>query len=343
MIYRSPRMEERGVFNSLAKHPLQSWEWGDFRETTGVSVERAVGFEGAEAKKQLQITFHPIPKLPYTVGYFPKGEIPNEMMSKTLLEMGKRNKALMIKIEPDVYRPIGSDNDLSEIRKTLLNTGYEKGRSLFTPYSFMLDLTKTEDQLLKNMKSKTRYNLRLAEKKGVTVEEDTSIDGFEEYLELLKLTTKRQSFYAHTEKYQRNMWKFMNKAGIARVLKAKYEGRTLAAWVMFVFNDTLYYPYGASSRENREVMASNLLMWEAIKFGKKLNLKTLDMWGSLGPNASPKDSWFGFHKFKEGYGATLMEFVGTYDLVIEPQLYKLYRIADRWRWRYLRLKSKFSF
>lgn len=86
-------------------------------------------------------------------------------------------------------------------------------------------------------------------------------------------------------------------------------------------------------------MASNLIMWEAIKFGKKLNLKYFDMWGALNNPPDEKDPWYGFHKFKEGYGAIHTEFVGSYDLIINPLMYQLYKVADKVRWGLLRIKK----
>jgi lipid II:glycine glycyltransferase (peptidoglycan interpeptide bridge formation enzyme) len=343
MIYRKPREDEKRIFDHLALHPLQSWPWGSFREQTGVEVERLIGFEGSESVAQIQVTFHPIPKLGYTVGYYPKGQWPDEILLDALKKLGKRKRALFVKLEPNVSSPPKNEADISGLREFLIENGCEPGRALFTPYSFVIDLSKNEDELLAQMKPKTRYNVRLAEKNGVTVTEDTSDAGFEEYMKLLKLTTSRQGFYAHSENYQRQMWQAMNGAGMARILKATYQGQTLVVWILFQFNYSLYYPYGASSRDHRDKMASNLIMWEAIKLGKRLNCRTFDLWGSLGPNPNPKDPWFGFHKFKEGYGGDLVQFVGSYDLVVEPQLYRLYRIADRWRWRYLRLKHKLPF
>jgi len=111
--------------------------------------------------------------------------------------------------------------------------------------------------------------------------------------------------------------------------------------LLFVFNKTLYYPYGASTRENRELMAPTLLMWEAIRFGKKMGCTSFDLWGDIEPNPSPDNPYFGFHKFKEGFSPKLTEFLGTYDLVINPGLYQLYKISDSLRWKFLHLKSKF--
>ena len=190
---------------------------------------------------------------------------------------------------------------------------------------------------MKNMHQKTRYNLRLAEKRGVEIIEDSSEVGFEDYWKLMEETTKRQGFFAHGKEYHCKMWQTMTESGMGHLFKAVYEGKTLTAWMVFILNDTIYYPYGASSNENREVMASNLMMWEVIRYGKKQGCRLFDMWGSLGPTPDIKDPWYGFHKFKQGYGAELVEFLGSFDLVVKPTLYKLYGLTDRLRWVGLKL------
>jgi len=343
MIYRAPRVDEIDSYENLAEHPLQSFAWGEFRETTGVITRRIVGFDNSEMVSQAQVTFHPLPSVPYTVGYYPKGKWPDEIQLKALAELGAREKALFIKLEPNISKPPYQESDIKGLRAFLEEHNCTPGRPLFTPYSFIMDLTKSEEELLALMKPKTRYNVRLAQKYGVTVAEDSSPQGFEEYLTLLKLTTKRQQFYAHGQDYQKNMWREMSEAGIGHIIKATYQGKVLAAWILFKYKDTLYYPYGASSREYPEVMASNLMMWEAIRIGKAWGCKKFDMWGALGPEAEKDDPWQGFHRFKEGYGGVLTEFVGSYDLVIDKQLYQIYRLVDRWRWRLLKLKSKIPF
>ncbi len=340
MIYREPRVDEKELYEKLPRHPLQSWAWGDFRELTHVTVKRLMGFDGSEAVSQLQLTFHPIPKLPYTVGYCPKGVWPDDIQLSALKDLGQREKAIFIKLEPDVSSPPKNAADLEGLRHILLTSGCQPGRPLFTQYSFLMDLTAPEDELLARMKSKTRYNIHVAEKHGVEVVEDSSDVAFETYLRLMKETTSRQQFYAHSETYHRNMWRTMRAAGIAHLLKATYQGEVLTAWILFKYKDRLYYPYGASSRTHREVMASNLVMWTAMRLGKSWGCRSFDLWGALGPNPNPKDPWYGFHNFKLGYGGALAEFVGSYDLVINPRLYQLYRTADTWRWRYLKLRSK---
>ena len=236
-----------------------------------------------------------------------------------------------------------NQKNFDQIKKFLLANGCQPGRPLFTRHTLRIDLTKTEEKILARMKEKTRYNLRLAQKRGVEVVEDNSSEAFETYLKLLRETTQRQGFYAHTSQYHRKMWAALKKAGIARLLLAKYKGKVLAAWILFVFKKTLYYPYGASSREHRQVMPAYAMMWAAIQFGKKTGCETFDLWGSLGPNPNPQDPWFGFHRFKTGFGPDLIEFIGTYDLVVNSQIYPLIRRLEDWRWQWLRFRARLPF
>ena len=304
-------------------HPLQSTQWALFREKSGVKIINT---------KDLQLTIHKIPHTHWDIGYLPKGPMPDLKMIEELRNIGKKENCILIQLEPNVL----NDQDSKEKIKSLnLKPAVHP---LFTKYTFILDLTKSEEELLKNMHSKTRYNIKVAQKHGVEIVEDSSDKAFEEYLKLTKETTQRQGFYAHSEKYHRLMWETL-KNKIAHLFLAKYKGKVLVAWIVFVYNDTLYYPYGASSSENRETMASNLMMWEVIKWGKKIGLKKFDMWGALGPVPDKNDPWYGFHRFKEGYGPEHVEFVGSWDLVINPALYEFYKIADKIRWTLLRIKK----
>lgn len=303
-------------------HPLQSPEWGEFRELTGVKVVR----EG-----EIQVTIHKIPYTPFTVGYCPKSGMLEKEEVATLNRIAKENNCIFIKCEPKIEI---TNHKFSNSQ--MIKLGFVEGRSLFTKYNFVLDVTPSETELLASFKQKTRYNIKVAEKKGVTVAIDDSPLAFEKYLELTEETTKRQGFYAHSREYHKKMWNTLHPVGIAHLLTAKYEGEIITTWILFKFNDTLYYPYGASTREHREVMANNLVMWEAIRKAKEWNCHYLDMWGALGPDTDPKDPWFGFHTFKSGYCARHVEYIGTWDYVAMPTLYKLYRLGEKIRWMILR-------
>lgn len=339
MILRPILDNERELFNTVVTHPLQSWEWGEFKLKQGAVVERVGFFEGTKLKKAIQVFFHKLPNTSNTIGYFPKGIMPDDDQISGLRQLASQNKAVAIKMEPNICQPVESISGFDSIKEFLVKEGSRPGKSLFTRYTFILSLDPSEEELLANLKAKTRYNIHVAQKKGVEISENSTDEGLENHLKVLDETTKRQKFYAHTPKYFQDMWKILGPTGMMRIFEARYQGELLTSWIMFIFHDTLYYPYGASSSKFREVMASNLMMWEMIRFGKSLGLSRFDMWGALGPEPDQKDPWFGFHRFKQGYNGQLCEFLGTFDLVVQPTMYNVYRFADVLRWKYLRLRA----
>jgi lipid II:glycine glycyltransferase (peptidoglycan interpeptide bridge formation enzyme) len=324
---------EKDRWNSIATHPLQAWEWGEFRSRMGVDVVRLGAFEKEKLVEGWQITFHTIPHTKYCVGYFPKGSSPTQEMISVLKKLGIRKNALYIQLEPDVT--VEEPFTLSSFPSLRL-----AHRPLFTKYSFILDLTRSEDEILAAMHSKTRYNIRLAARHGVTIAEDNSDKAFQKYQELSEETTRRQGFYAHNKKYHKTMWSILSKSGIAHCFTATYEKEIVTAWIVFVWKNTIYYPYGASSRNHKEVMAPNLLLWEIIKWAKTKGIYYFDLWGAMGPNPDTKDSWYGFHRFKEGYAPLHVEYIGSYDLVIHSFLYSLFTFIDSIRWMILKIQSK---
>jgi len=334
MITREILKREKGEYNKVAIHPCQSWEWGEFRKKSGAEVIRIGVFKKEKLVSGYQLTMHSIPHTTYKIGYLPRGPMIDEEMIATLEKIGREKNCLFFRLEPNIIK---IPNTKYQIPNILLHSP----RPFFYKHTFLIDLTKSEDELLKQMRQKTRYNLKLAQKHGVKIVEDSSEKAFEAYLHLLEETTVRQRFYAHTTGYHRKMWEILKPAGIARLLKAEYQGEILAAWILFKFHEVLYYPYGASSSRHRRVMANNLMMWEAMKLGKKLGCKVFDLWGCLGPNPDFKNSWYGFHRFKEGYGGKLIELIGSFDLPLDLTRYRLYNFADDFRWKFLKLKSSF--
>ena len=340
---RSISDNEREVYDRAVCHPLQSFAWGDFKKAMGQNVERAGTFENDELISAFQISFHKIPHTIQTVGYFPKGITPDIEQLDFLKHLSAKQKAIFIKMEPYTASAVDTSNEnpkniLNEERNFLLDNGALAGKNLFTKYNFHIDLTPGLDELFGKLRSKTRYNTRLAMKKGVQIIEDTSENGMEIYIRLMQETTTRQKFFSHTPEYYRKMWKIIGQSpnSMMHIFHGMYNGQALVSWIIFLFNGKLYYPYGASSDAYREVMASNLMMWEAIKFGLCNNCTLFDLWGSLGPEPDTKDPWYGFHHFKEGYNPVLMENLGTFDLVYNKFLYKSFNLADKLRWFILR-------
>ncbi len=331
----------RQEYNTRVTHPLQSFEWGEFRTKTGVIVVRQGLERNGNLADAFTVTIHSIPHTPFTIGYVPKGNLPTKEMLHALETIGRKHKCIFIQLEPNIVRSSQFTVHSSQLG---LRPSHHP---LFTRFTFLLDITKSEEELLANMHHKTRYNIRVAQRKGVTVSEENTEKAFNTYLKLTDETTHRQKFYAHSHRYHTLQWETLPHTAHKNVLSshlltAKFENETLASWILFVFNNTLYYPYGASASSHRDKMASNLIMWEAIKFGKKLGLEQFDMWGALGPDPNSDDPWYGFHRFKQNYGATLTEFIGSYDFVLQPALYKIYQGTDVLRWTLLRLKKHFT-
>ena len=316
--------DQKNEYNSLATHIMQSWQWGEFRKSLGTPVRRYGLYTGKKLTRVFQLTLHKIPFTKSYVGYLPKGPFPDRELAEALTEIGKQENCAFIKVEPDVI------NLQSKAHSPQLDKRFKQSsKPLFTKHNFILDLTRPEDEILKNMHPKFRYNIKVAQKHGVKVEERIDEKAFKDYLKLYFETTKRQNYHGHNEQYHQKAWQSLQEADLARLLIAYYQQQPLTTWMLFNFKDTLYYPYGGSSEQHKNVMASNLVAWEAVKLGKKLGLKKFDLWGALGPDAPSNDPWQGFHQFKKKMGAEAVEYIGTYDLVFNPPLYHLFTFIDK--------------
>jgi len=313
----------QSIQNKMAQHPMQSWEWGEARKKMGVRVEKII-----EGDSIFQFTIHPIPYTSFSVGYLPRSIKPTESVLTQLYEFGKKNKLVLIKLEPYIQ------NDESYKLQVASCKLIPSPHPLFPEWTQTLDLQKTEDELFKNLKPKTRYNIRLAEKKGVIIKEISTDEGYSIFEKLYFETCKRQNYRGHTPTYHQQMWSSL-KDSEAHILVAFLGEVPLAAYELLYFNNRIYYLYGGSSLLHKNVMAPNLLMWEAIKLGKKLGAKEFDMWGSLPPNYSESHPWAGFTRFKQGYGSEFTHLSPSYDLVINPLLYKIYNFVYSIRERLL--------
>jgi lipid II:glycine glycyltransferase (peptidoglycan interpeptide bridge formation enzyme) len=279
-----------------------------------------------------QITFHPIPKTNFKIGYLPRSLWPSEEVLHYLKDYGKKHNVIFFKLEPYITA------DKLEIRNSKFSHNITKSpHPLFPEWTMTLDISKSEEELLANCKQKTRYNIRLAQKKGVVVKEMSTDEGFELFSKLYFETTRRQKYYGHTQSYHKIIWEHL-KAGIAHILIAFYEDTPLAAYELFKFHDTFYYPYGGSSNLHRNLMGANLIMWEAILLGKKLGATKFDMWGSLPPDYNHDDPWAGFTRFKEGYSAEFTHIMPSHDLVVSKTTYSLYNAIYKLRQAYLKLR-----
>lgn len=328
-------------YNRLASHVMQSWEWGEFRKSIGTPVCRYGLFKNSRLTTAFQLTLHKIPLTNQLIGYLPKGPIPDKELADALEAIGQQQGCAFIKVEPNI---LSTGAPFKVYPKFLPSP-----KPMFTRYNFIIDLTQSEESLLAKMHPKTRYNIKVAQRHNVRVEERTDDSAFKIYLKLYFETTHRQGFLGHNPEYHQQVWETLRKAGMARLFIAFYRParsaggpptsdirHPVSAWMILNFKDTCYYPYGGSSLKHKEVMANNLVCWEAIRLGKKMGLKKFDMWGAANnSNPSYKDPYYGFHRFKEGFGGELVEYIGTFDLVFNELVYYIVTFLDQ----FTRLKA----
>ncbi len=321
--------------NAVANHPLQSWEWGEARKAMGTEIVRIGKLEGDTLIKSYLMTIHPIPMTKALIGYIPRSNIPDEELLEFLKDFAKDRQIIFVKFEPDTNK---SDSAQKEIHTLQQKFNIKRSpHRLFPDWTMELDISPAEEELLQNLKQKTRYNIRLASKKGVVVKEMNTEEGFEIFSKLYFETTKRQNYYGHNKEYHRIVWDNL-KHTMATILVSFYENTPLGAYELFTFKNKLYYPYGGSSEEHRNVMGPNLLMWEAIRYGKSKECAVFDMWGAASPEQSQSSAFAGFTRFKEGYNAQFVEKIGSYDFIINPGMFSLYTVSYKLRNWYLSLR-----
>ena len=245
-------------YNRVITHIIQSWQWGDFRKKLGIPILRYGIYEKGQMTIAFQLTLHKIPFINFNVGYLPKGPFPDAKFAQALKKIGKENNCAFIKIEPNIESSVVSRQS-SNIDKSLALSP----KSLFTKHNFIIDLTQTEEQLLKNLHSKTRYNIKVAEKYKIKVENRSDDRAFEIYLKLYFETCRRQGYHGHNENYHRKVWESLRDAHMARIMIGSYQDKPLVAWMLLNFKDTFYYPYGGYNDLYRFTIATNFQAFEA--------------------------------------------------------------------------------
>lgn len=301
------------------KHVLQSSLWAEFREKWGTKVIR-VG--------NAQFTVHKVPLLKWTIGYMPR-PLPQDIDWKILSEKARENKCIFVKIEPnsDTFSPPQGYN-------------VKKGERIFAYATFLVDLHKSEEELLKAMNIKTRYNVNLARRKSVVIKHGTDEGMLQEFLEIHRQTARRHNILLHPDSYYKKLFEVFKNQKQAEILTAYYNNTPLASMMVLIYKDTAFYPYGGSLDLHREAKPFYLLMWEAFKLAKEKSCKYFDQWNCLLPEDERlTHPWYGFHYFKKGFGGDLVRFCGAYDVVFNPLLYYIFVLANKPRPAILKLIS----
>ncbi len=338
------RAWDRALLSLPNPHILQSWDWGAFKSRHGWHATRLLFEEGTGIVAAASVLQRKLPWLPLSILYVPKGpalDWTNVALADRVLEelerLARRRRALLVKIDPDVYYP-ESVPEFSprptcarELARLLESRGWRfSDEQIQFRNTLLLDLTQSEDELLAAMKQKTRYNVRLAGRRGVTIRRIVPTEGLDGLPEALGLfyqlyaeTAQRDGFVIRPADYYHDAWGTFLQGGKADVLLADFEGETVAGLIVFTFGPVTWYMFGASASHHRRHMPSYLLQWEAIRQAKAAGCTLYDLWGAP-DTPDESDPMWGVVRFKLGLGGQLARGVGAWDLAVNRVAYQLY-------------------
>jgi peptidoglycan pentaglycine glycine transferase (the first glycine) len=280
--------------------------------------------------------------------YLPKGplmdwsdELLRDRVLDDLQSFAKQQGAIFLKIDPEVVLgtgiperspmspDVGIDEHLDNSGQVVMSALKRRGWRFSSDQiqfrnTVMIDLSPSEDEMLARMKQKTRYNVRLASKKGVTVRVGNK-DDLSMLYKMYAETSVRDGFVIRDEGYYRTVWgTFMeSEAPTCEPLIAEVDGEPVAAIFVFYFAGRAYYIYGMSREAHREKMPNYLLQWEAMRRAKAAGCSFYDLWGAP-DEFNESDSMWGVFRFKEGLGGQVVRTLGAWDFTTKPFWYRLY-------------------
>jgi len=302
----------------------QSWEWGEILRSEGKRVERLQVVDSETVIAQAQVTYHRMPLRGPWYAFCPRG--PVLVMNQ---ELGIRNQgAAMYDCLYDYLKKQNCVFFRTESSTLIHNSKFLILKSLdINPRAtVMLDLGKTDEVLLKNMHPKTRYNIRVAQKRQLGVRNNKN---FNVFWDLIQKTGTRDGFRLHNETHYRAIFE----SPLSSQLTVYQGDQPLAAALFIGFGNKFTYLFGASDHRYRQLMAPHLIQWEGIQLGKRLGYTCYDFFG-VAPNTAQYGGGYDYHanhqyagvtRFKLGFGGKVVEDPGTYDLIISSPRYRIYQ------------------
>jgi lipid II:glycine glycyltransferase (peptidoglycan interpeptide bridge formation enzyme) len=316
----------------------QSFEWGEFQKSLGRRIWRLAVLVD---DKILGVCLLIKMKLPFNKFYFysPRGPVLPVVKLETVIkcliekikELAKQEKAIFWRFEPITGFKIQN----SKFR-------IQKNRDVQPSQTLVLNLEKSRDQLLSEMHPKTRYNIKLAEKRGIKISYSYDSIEIKNFLLLLKETSLRDKFKPHPDFYYQKMFEVLGAKDVEKqfegvrylsneiyekcflkLIKAKYQNKVLAANILMYFGDTVTYLHGASTAEKKNLMAPFLLQWQAILDAKEAGYQYYDFWGI------DEQKWPGVTRFKKSFAGQVVKYPGTFDLIFDEFWFRLYSLGKK--------------
>ena len=322
-------------------HLLQTSLWGAFKAQTGWEAGSVAVGAGEQIAAGALILMRPLP-LGQRLAYIPKGPVGpwwepevGDALFAAIHDAARSRGAFMLKVEPE-------ERDGSPALTALLVAGFRQSEQTVQPRSTIwVDLTDSEVDIRARMKSKFRYNIGLAGRKGVQVREGRQGD-LPAFSALMDKTSRRDGFAVHGPRYYQRVFDTFHPAGACKLLLATYEGRILAGLMVFAYAGKAWYMYGASSDEERNRMPNHALQWEALSWAREQGCEYYDLWGIpdevgrdperyLSTVDNRSDGLWGVYRFKQGFGGQVVRFAGAFDFIYSPLRYRAYQLALRLR------------
>ena len=312
----------------------QSLEWGNVKESWKKEVILSTDKDG-KIRASLCVW---IRKMPFfgNIMYSARGpicDIHDEEVLKDITdganELAKKYNAFVLRIEPDIKK------DDAEFRNIVKNLGYKikddakNFKDEIQPrFVFRLDIKgKTEDEVLQNFQQKTRYNIRLASKKGVIIKEGKRED-LKDFHNIMVETGKRDDFIIRSLSYFEKMYDELVPSRHMKLLMAYYEDKPIAGIIPIIYGKNVWYLYGASSNSFRNLMPNYLLQWTMIKEAIAMGANMYDFRGVSGV-VDENHPQYGLYRFKKGFGVEFTEFIGEVYIEYKPLKYKIYKFSEK--------------
>ncbi|PIU10802.1 hypothetical protein COT27_01210 [Candidatus Kuenenbacteria bacterium CG08_land_8_20_14_0_20_37_23] len=320
--------------NSYPTNFLQSWDWGEFNQKIlGNQIKRIVLFDDNELKMACLFIARQLP-FNKSFWYCPRGFVLHKNYTD---KMTHGYQAIMKVIRKDFrdkifLRVVPQDESQEQLFDFLKKLDFKKPTILLAScepnQTILLDLNRSEEELLLKMHPKTRYNINLATKKGIKIRvmtKQTQKNDFDVLYQLSQETAKRNNINIYSKKYYMDLINYFAQNETAMRIKlyiAEYQNKPLSAVIMVYFGSTATYLHGASSSEYRQLMPNHLIQWQAITDAKKMGMTIYDFWGISDTN--PK--WSGITQFKKSFGGSSFTFLGAWDYILDKKWYTIFRI-----------------
>ncbi len=311
---------------------LQSPEWQHFQEKNGRTCLQGEFGLGVVETLPIVGKYVYLPRGPIvSISNPPAGragfKFQISKLRDELFAVARTQKVGWVRVEP------GSEEELEVLKQV-----FGVGNMVRAPHDvqpreiLVMDIVSSETELLSAMKPKTRYNIRLAEKHGVSVRFSREARDMETFIDLIYATTERKAIRPHPKEYYRNFFATFNSERCTLAL-AEYEGQVLAANLLVFFDSTAYYLHGGSSAEGRHLMAPFLLQFQSIREAKQRGMTQYNFGGVRTEATGYKlqatsSSWEGITRFKQGFAPATepIVFPGAYDIIVSLWHYRMYRL-----------------